>query len=209
MDERSLEDLKEVVKLVNRVTPGMKIAFAGNYHPELDEVLYDLSVASKHIVPEENLSLREESGLKTTFYVCCVEQRPNTFTFSNSAEATLLAWYAAYRQFDGMLRWSYNSWPLDPINDSRFRRFPAGDTYIVYPGALSSVRFERLREGIQDYEKIRILKNRLILEDSDVSNEKLMLLNDQLATFDLDNLNDHPAYELVSKGKMVLNQLSQ
>jgi hypothetical protein len=209
MDERSLEDLKEVVKLVNRLAPGMKIAFAGNYHPELDEVLYDLSVASKHIVPEENLSLRRESGLKTTFYVCCVEQRPNTFTFSNSAEATLLAWYAAYRQFDGMLRWSYNSWPPDPINDSRFRRFPAGDTYMVYPGGLSSVRFERLREGIQDYEKIRILKYQLKLEDSDISNEKLMLLNDQLATFDLDYLNDHTAYELVSKGKMVLNQLSE
>jgi hypothetical protein len=28
----------------------------------------------------------------------------------------------------------------------------------VYPGARSSIRFERLRDGIQDYEKIRILR---------------------------------------------------
>ena len=34
----------------------------------------------------------------------------------------------------------------------------------VYPGSLSSIRFERLRGGIQDYEKIRILKDLLAPE---------------------------------------------
>ncbi len=79
----------------------------------------------------------------------------------------------------------------------------------MYPGGLSSVRFERLREGIQDYEKIRILRNQFTLEDSDVSKEKLLLLNNHLATFDMDNLNEHLAWELVSKGKKLLNQLSE
>ncbi len=209
MDERSLKDLKEVVKLVSMESPGLKIAFAGHYHPELDEMLYDLSVASQHILPDENLLRRSDSGFKTTFYVCCVEERPNTFTFSNPAEATFLPWYAAYRRFDGMLRWSYNSWTPDPLQDSRFRRFPAGDTYIVYPGGLSSVRFERLREGIQDYEKITILRNSLKQEDSDESDEKLLLLNNHLATFDLENLKTHPASEMVSKGKRLIKQLSE
>ncbi len=134
MDERSLEDLLEVIKLMEKEAPGLKIAFAGGYHPELDEDLFDLSVASAHIIPEENLLARKDSGFKTTFYVCCVEEQPNTFSFSNSAEATYLGWYAANRNFDGMLRWSYNSWTKNPLYDSRFRRFPAGDTYMVYPG---------------------------------------------------------------------------
>lgn len=44
------------------------------------------------------------------------------------------------------------------MQDSRFRQWPAGDTYLVYPGYRSSVRFEKMIEGIQLYEKIRILK---------------------------------------------------
>ncbi len=209
MDERSLEDLNEVLHLVHSGTPGLKIAFAGHYHPELDHELYDISVASKHVIPENNLYYRKEAGFKTTFYVCCVEAVPNTFTFSHAAEATYLSWYAAYRKFDGMLRWSYNSWTKDPFKDSRFRRFPAGDTYMVYPGGISSVRFERLIEGIQDYEKIRILRSTLNQNSTFDSEEKLKRLNNLLATFQLENLNHQSAAEAISQGKALLTELSQ
>lgn len=149
------------------------------------------------------------AGYKTTFYVCCVEEEPNTFTFSNPAEASYLAWYAAYRNFDGMLRWSYNSWTEDPLSDSRFRRFPAGDTYMVYPGGLSSVRFERLREGIQDFEKISIIKKELLAERSELSEEKLSLLYTELAKFDIQNLSKAPASTTLAEGKGLLYQLSK
>ena len=69
-----------------------------------------------------------------------------------------MSWYAAAEDYDGFLRWAYNSWVEDPIRDSRFRKWAAGDTYIVYPEGRSSIRFERLIEGIQDWEKIRILQ---------------------------------------------------
>lgn len=209
MDERSMEDLMEVIKLIESEAPGLKIAFAGRYHPELDEALFDLSVASAHIIPPENLAGRKAAGFKTTFYVCCVEEEPNTFSFSNPAEASYLAWYAANRDFDGMLRWSYNSWTQHPLHDSRFRRFPGGDTYIVYPGGLSSVRFERLREGIQDFEKISILKRELLAEGSEASKEKLKLLNTQLAKFDILSLSNITASETLTGGKQLLYQLSR
>ena len=209
MDERSMEDLLKVIELVGREAPELKIAFAGRYHPELDHALFDLSVASAHVIPDENLAIRADEEFKTTFYVCCVEEQPNTFSFSNPAEASYLAWYAANRNFDGMLRWSYNSWTENPLHDSRFRRFPGGDTYIVYPGGQSSVRFERLREGIQDFEKIRILKEELILEGSAESHEKLKLLNSQLAKFDIQSLSTIPASETVAEGKHLLHQLSR
>jgi len=209
MDERSLEDLFEVIKLVEREAPGLRIAFAGRYHPELDELIFDMSVASVHVVPKENLSRRKKEGFKTTFYVCCVEEEPNTFTFSNPAEASYLAWYAAYRNFDGMLRWSYNSWTEHPLYDSRFRRFPAGDTYMIYPGGLSSIRFERLREGIQDFEKISILKNQLLEEGSNLSEEKLNLLYTELAKFDIQSLSTIPASTTLAEAKELLYQLSK
>ena len=39
--------------------------------------------------------------------------------------------------YDGYLRWAVNSWTLDPLRDSRFRTWAAGDTYSIYPSLLS------------------------------------------------------------------------
>ena len=60
--------------------------------------------------------------------------------------------------FTGYLRWAYNNWVKDPLRDSRFRTWPAGDLYQIYPGPRTSIRFEKFIEGIQDFEKIRILR---------------------------------------------------
>ena len=67
-------------------------------------------------------------------------------------------WYAAAYGYDGFLRWAYDAWPADPVRDARHVLWPAGDTFLVYPGADSSIRFEKLREGIVDFEKIRIVR---------------------------------------------------
>ena len=42
--------------------------------------------------------------------------------------------------------------------DSRFGSWPAGDTYFTYPGCRSSMRFERLIDGIENAEKVRRLR---------------------------------------------------
>ena len=82
------------------------------------------------------------------------------------------------RRRRGFLRWAYNSWVEDPIRDSRFRKWAAGDTYLVYPEGRSSIRFERLVEGIQDWEKIRLLKTEFSGDDA-----KLQTLHDLLEPF--------------------------
>ena len=61
--------------------------------------------------------------------------------------------------YDGFLRWAYDAWAADPVRDARHVLWPAGDTFLVYPGSQSSIRFERLREGIVDFEKIRLLRS--------------------------------------------------
>lgn len=56
------------------------------------------------------------------------------------------------------MRWAYNSWiDKNQLVESRSYRFHAGDSFLVYPGG-SSIRMERLVEGIQDFEKIQILR---------------------------------------------------
>ncbi len=159
MDERGLEDMKKMIYLLKEATPEIKITLAGEYHPEIKFDVYDLCVFIRP--PLETYPIRErvEKGFPTTFYTCCARpEHPNNFTFSPPAEAAWIGWYAAAQGYSGFLRWAYNSWVKDPLMDSRFRTWPAGDTYQVYPGSRSSIRFERLRDGIQDYEKIRILR---------------------------------------------------
>ena len=102
---------------------------------------------------------RRAKGEITTFYTCCTEAFPNTFSFSQPVEASTFGLIAAERGLDGYLRWAYNSWVESPNKDTRFHTWAAGDTYMVYPMNESSARFEKLIEGIQMFEKIQVLKS--------------------------------------------------
>lgn len=209
MDERELEDMQKMIAFIKSVAPKLKITLAGGYHEEINDDLFDLCVASRYNLREEDITQRSEKGFHTTFYVCCVEPYPNNFTFSPPDESAYMGWYAAAKGYDGFLRWAYNSWVKDPLIDSRFRAFPAGDTYLVYPGSRSSIRFERLREGIQDFEKIRILRSELIAENCEEARIKLNKLDDVLSKFEISTLKDTPAKVFVNNGKKTINYLSE
>ena len=162
MDERPLESMQAVLGLIRKVEPAFKISLAGNYH---EPVIYDIvdfseTFSGKREFPESAKAKRKELGLTTTFYTCCAEAHPNMFVISNPDEAAWLGWFAQADGYDGYLRWAYNSWTIDPLTDARFRTWPAGDCFVVYPGGRGSVRFSKLVEGIQDFEKVRILRSR-------------------------------------------------
>lgn len=160
MDERSPEYMTEAVTIKNEYAPRLGIALADNHsifkkYPFIKDMCAGIFAPIEH----DDICKRREQGLITTYYVCCSSVFPNTYTSSSPAEAVYLGWYAAAHDYDGFLRWAYNSWPQDPIRDSRFRTWAGGDTYLVYPEGYSSIRFERLIEGIQDWEKIKIIRN--------------------------------------------------
>lgn len=88
------------------------------------------------------------------------------------------------------------------MTDSRFGLWPGGDTYFVYPRGRSSIRFERLREGIQDYEKFKILRNDL--EKSGKLNE-VKKLDGVLKDFEMKNLNGSNSNIALEKARNILN----
>jgi len=161
MDERHLADMKNMIALVDRVSPGMKITLAANKNlvSIIDRVQdYSFAIRFKPL-PDVNLK-RAAAGRQTTFYVCCSPMRPNTFPFSPPAESAWLGWHAAAQRYTGLLRWAFCSYNLDPLKTTDYprRSWPTGDCFLIYPGPRSSIRFERLREGIQDYEKVRLIR---------------------------------------------------
>lgn len=180
MDERPMEAMREAIKVIKAADPEFKITLAGNYHEEIQGDLYYLSIPYGNQFPEEVKAERERKGQISTVYTCCTEAFPNTFTFSEPAEAAWTVLHAVAGGYDGYLRWAVNSWPMDPLRDSRFRTWAAGDTYSIYPGPRSSIRFERLVEGLQDCEKIHILREELAAKGA---NGKLKKLNAKLSEF--------------------------
>ena len=176
-------------------------AKAGDYYPEIEPKMYDLCLAYGHTLPDSVREERRRSGKLSTVYTCCIEAYPNTFTFSEPGEASWLMWHAVAGGYDGYLRWAYNSWTKDPLHDSRFRSWAAGDCYLVYPGS-SSIRMERLVEGIQDAEKIRILRKEFA-ENGEVA--KLKKLNQTVSGFMPEKLNGQNASQMVRNGRKLLS----
>lgn len=201
MDEREKSMMQKAFDLIFRADAGYKVSGAGDYYPEIEPKMYDLCLAYGHTLPDSVREERRRSGKLSTVYTCCIEAYPNTFTFSEPAEASWLMWHAVAGGYDGYLRWAYNSWTKDPLHDSRFRSWAAGDCYLVYPGS-SSIRMERLVEGIQDAEKIRILRKEFA-ESGEVA--KLKKLNQTVAGFMPEKLNGQNASQMVRNGRNLLN----
>lgn len=207
MDERPKELLEHAYAIVNKADKGFKIEGAINYYgPEVAERMYDISFALRPGLPvqmtPEQVASHLGSGKRVTFYTCCSPQRPNTFTDSAPAESAYMGWIAAATGYSGYLRWAYNSWVKDPCVDSRFRTWRAGDCYLVYPDG-PSISFQRLIEGIQDNEKIRVLRQGL-------SPKKAALLDAQLAkilAIDWEKSTDAEAADLINSSKALLRTL--
>ncbi len=203
MDERPKEVMLQTFKIIKRADPDFKVSLAGALHPELSDELQDYCVALRMKYSDELKALRKSEGKVTTFYTSCEEPFPNTFTFSSPAESEWLAWYAAKEGLDGYLRWAYNSWVIEPLLDSRFYTWAAGDCFLVYPGPRSSLRFENLVAGIQAYEKIRILRDEFKKQNN---TEALDKINKILELFDEHKLASTPASEFVDRANKELNK---
>lgn len=106
-----------------------------------------------------------KSGAQAWWYFSCDCDNPNFFIKNDWIEMRAIPWLTWQHQLNGVLRWSYSNWRKDPFDDIYCGEpFPAGDCYMVYPGAdgpISSVRWETFLEGTQDYEYLKIFHERL------------------------------------------------
>jgi hypothetical protein len=100
------------------------------------------------------------------------------------------------------------------MRDARHTLWPAGDCFLVYPGGNSGIRFEKMREGIVDYEKLRIVRE-LAAKSSDQSVKNSLKELDNLLTsivgtanYSKENYSLENITNSVAKGKQLLEQLS-
>lgn len=118
----------------------------------------------------DRLEQRLRAGREVWLYTCLFPngRYPNRFIDYPVIKARLLHWINFRWGFTGYLHWGFNHWQPDPFRQLEPRHglasfLPPGDAWIVYPadhGLLDSIRHEAMRDGVEDYELLRLLAAR-------------------------------------------------
>lgn len=112
--------------------------------------------------------VRKRAGETVWFYTCLIPRGkyPNRFIDLPLLKTRLLPWVNFRYGLTGQLHWGYNWWSKEPFLNVEPEQIsgppplPPGDNAIVYPGkrgVLSSIRWEMLRKGLEDYELLHQL----------------------------------------------------
>jgi len=105
---------------------------------------------------------RQEAGDEVWFYTCVFPQEnyANRFLELPLVQTRYLHWINYRYGSTGYLHWGLNFWTMNRTNDAAVNTWPGGDSWIIYPAegkAYSSIRFKAMRDGIADYELLRLL----------------------------------------------------
>ena len=109
-----------------------------------------------------------------TYYCCSQESRvPNRFIAMPSRRNRIMGVLAYVYDLSGFLQWGFNFYyaqysrkPIDPFAcTDAGGAFPAGDSFLVYPGSngepLDSIRHEVFRDGLQDLRALKLLEQKI------------------------------------------------
>ena len=165
-DEKPQPIVQGILSVLKADAPELKVALAGGSSSQQSGTVGDLTIyysdLARPAIVRRLLEERQNVG-PTTFYTACGPAMPNTFIYSPQWESRLLPWIAFRAGLAGYLRWAYQSWPDDPWKQPA-SRWHSGDSFFVYPGEdgpIDSTRWEMLRQGIEDYEALEMLKQRI------------------------------------------------
>ena len=112
---------------------------------------------------------RQKAGDHIWFYTCCFpqEEYPNRFIEQPLLKGRMVYWMGYKYGAEGFLHWGFNYWNADCYKDaskwSGSLVLPGGDSWIVYPGYhkfLRSIRFEQMRDGLEDITLLKMLERK-------------------------------------------------
>jgi len=161
----NLESWKKISRFVHKVVPKI---------PRIDAIhVRDCGEELEIYCPElgyfdqwyDHFSQLQKAGkIKLWFYTCCnpTGLYANRFIDYKLIKTRLLHWMNYLYDACGYLHWGLNSWKGDPYDFSQLKSdLPPGDRWIIYPGKHgpnSSIRWETLRDGVEDFQLLWILE---------------------------------------------------
>jgi hypothetical protein len=108
---------------------------------------------------EKQYDAAQKKGVELWYYTAWVPQEhyPNRMMDYPLLKTRVLHWLNFTTGATGYLHWGLNQW------DVPFDTFAPGDNWIIWPGKTSprsSIRYETMRAGIEDYEYLKLLEDR-------------------------------------------------
>ena len=108
---------------------------------------------------------RQAAGDEIWFYTCTGPQGnyANRFMEQPLVQTRLLHWINYRYGSTGYLHWGFNFWHMNTTDDAAVNNWPAGDSWIVYPAqgkVYGSIRLAAMRDGIADYELLKLLEKK-------------------------------------------------
>jgi len=107
---------------------------------------------------------RQAAGDEVWYYTCVVPQGnyANRFLEQPLGQTRFLHWINYRYGATGYLHWGYNHWHFDKTNDASAlgETWEGGEAWIAYPAygkVYSSIRLEAMRDGLADYELLKLL----------------------------------------------------
>ena len=162
-------EVKKIAKAVKEAAPGARILQCLNQPEGVRELtgfidVFDVYVTQYH---RAGVASFQKKGGEVWLAVCCYPMdHPNFFLEYPLLDLRATPWICWKHGAAGFEYWSPNAWganaqkkadiwPKSPWVANTFGKYN-GDGYLTYPGpngtCLSSIRFEALRDGLEDYE---------------------------------------------------------
>ncbi|MFH1740155.1 MAG: DUF4091 domain-containing protein [bacterium] len=169
----SYPDVKKGLELLKKSCPDMRRLLTLNKEKAPVPYFYgfcDLWVPLLSLYDEEAAQSRQGLGETVWWYVCCgpLAPYPNNFIDHPAINHRIRFWMMDARGVDGCLYWSATWWTQNPWDVAM--SYGNGDGRLIYPprrkipteivieGPVTSIRFEALRDGIEDREYMVLLR---------------------------------------------------
>lgn len=160
---------RAVLAQIRKVAPAVGVieAVETEHIGDLDVFVPKLSHLNLWWPYYENLKRQQK---EVWFYTCChpLGRYPNRFLDQPLVKARELHWISYLYGLDGFLHWGLNWFKADtdPYSEegANLHTLPPGDSQVIYPGKrgfVGSLRLSAMRDGLQDYEYLWTLEDRL------------------------------------------------
>ena len=162
MGTESQQSWSAVAAMIKEAAPSLKTidaSFECIDNQDVSVVLLGENIESLPALPE---------GSERWMYTCTGPQGnyANRFVQLPLLKTRILHWINFKYNEVGYLHWGYNYWQFskDPLHDvTPSTQWPGGDCYIIYPAkdkVYPSIRLCAMREGIRDYDLLRMVEAR-------------------------------------------------
>lgn len=163
----TIDEWKKIAQFAKKYAPGIKTidAISVSGFDGLLDIAVPLTSALDIEFETYKEEFKKESGQELWFYTCCVPygHYPNRFLDYPLSDLRILHWMNYMFDIDGYLHWGFTyGWDEhDGTNFGSAKRFPPGDSHMIYPGKegpMNSIRWETQRESLEDFEYFSLLE---------------------------------------------------